>query len=116
MLERGGAMYTTQPRLPPEIAELYETILQPMQGSVTPVDPAEQLGISTVQCHTRLTRAAAGVLEPLLPKNPGRRAMPHLERRLGEENERLKKENRRLQERAETIDRLMTVAGGILRG
>jgi len=38
--------------------------------------------------------------------------MPEVERRLREENERLKKENLRLQERVDTIDRLMTVAGG----
>src|SRR5262249_22576147 len=116
MLSQGGSMYTTQPKLPAEIAELYETILQAMHGTITPTDAAEKLGISTVQCHNLLNRAAAGVLEALLPEKPGRKAMPHLERKLREENERLKKENRRLHERAETIDRLMTVAGGILRG
>jgi len=109
-------MYTTQPKLPAQIAELYDTILQALDGRMTPTEAAEKLGISTVQCHNLLNRATAGVLEALLPKQPGRKAMPHLERRLREENERLKKENRRLQERAETIDRLMTVAGGILRG
>ena len=109
-------MYTTRPELSPEIAELYETILRALDGTLTPTEAAEKLGISTVQCHNLLNRAAAGVLEALLPKKPGRKAMPHLERKLREENERLKKENRRLQERAETIDRLMTVAGGILRG
>jgi len=56
------------------------------------------------------------VLEALLPKKPGRKSMPEVERKLREENERLKKENLRLQERVDTIDRLMTVAGGILRG
>ncbi len=109
-------MYTTRPQLSPEIAELYETILRALDGTLTPTQAAEKLGISTVQCHNLLNRAAAGVLEALLPKKPGRKAMPHLERKLREENERLKKENRGLQERAETIDRLMTVAGGILRG
>jgi len=109
-------MYTTQPKMPPEIAELYETILRTLHGDLTPTEAAEKLHLSTVQCHNLLNRAAAGVLEALLPKKPGRRAMPHLERKLREENERLKKENRRLQERADTIDRLMTVAGGILRG
>src|SRR6266481_2169875 len=116
MLSRGCAMYTTQPKLPPEIAELYETILQALDGTMTPTEAAEKLGLSTVQCHNLLNRAAAGVLEALLPKKPGRRAMPQRAKRLQEENERLKKENRRLQERAETIDRLITVAGGILRG
>src|SRR2546430_8921883 len=95
-----GRMYTTQPKLPPEIAELYETILRTLHGTMTPTEAAEKLGISTVQCHNLLNRAAAGVLEALLPKKPGRKGMPHLERKLREENERLKKENRRLQERA----------------
>lgn len=109
-------MYMTQPKMPPDIAELYETILRALSGTVTPTEAAEKLKVSTVQCHNLLNRAAAGVLEALLPKKPGRRAMPEVERRLREENERLKKENLRLQERVETIDRLMTVAGGILRG
>src|SRR5439155_7585363 len=111
-----GPMYTTQPKLSPEIAELYETILRTLEGTMTPTEAAEKLGLSTVQCHNLLNRAAAGVLEALLPKKPGRRAIPEREKKLLEENERLKKENRRLQERVETIDRLMTVAGGILRG
>src|SRR3989442_14358271 len=109
-------MYTTQPKMPPEIAALYETILQALSGTLTPTEAAEKLKLSTVQCHNLLNRAAAGVLEALLPKKPGRRAMPQRERRLQEENERLKKENRRPQERAETSDRLMTADGRILRG
>src|SRR2546427_2404205 len=92
-----GHMYTTQPKLPPEIAELYETILRTLHGTMTPTEAAEKL-------------------EALLPKKPGRKSMPQRERKLQEENERLKRENRRLEERVETIDRLMTVAGGILRG
>src|SRR6267143_2731342 len=109
-------MYTTQPKMPEEIGALYETILQALTGALTPTDAAEKLKLSTVQCHNLLNRAAAGVLEALLPKKPGRKSMPEVERKLREENERLKKENRRLQERVDTIDRLMTVAGGILRG
>jgi transposase len=109
-------MYTTQPKMPEEIGALYETILQALTGALTPTEAAEKLKLSTVQCHNLLNRAAAGVLEALLPKKPGRKSMPEVERRLREENERLKKENQRLQERVDTIDRLMTVAGGILRG
>ncbi|HKC61350.1 MAG TPA: hypothetical protein VKB92_14785 [Myxococcales bacterium] len=109
-------MYTTQPKMPEEIGALYETILQALTGALTPTEAAEKLKLSTVQCHNLLNRAAAGVLEALLPKKPGRKSMPEVERKLREENERLKKENLRLQERVDTIDRLMTVAGGILRG
>ncbi len=109
-------MYTTQPKMPEEIGALYETILQALTGALTPTEAAEKLKLSTVQCHNLLNRAAAGVLEALLPKKPGRKSMPEVERRLREESERLKKENQRLQERVDTIDRLMTVAGGILRG
>lgn len=109
-------MYTTRPTLPKEIAEEYETIVQALHGTLTPTEAAEKLKLSTVQCHNLLNRAMAGVLEALLPKKPGRKSMPQTERKLREENERLKKENRRLQERVGTIDRLMTVAGGILRG
>jgi transposase len=109
-------MYTTRPKLPADIAALYETILEALHGNLTPTEAAQKLGMSTVQVHNLLNRAAAGVLEALAGKKPGRQARPEKERKLLEEKERLEKENRRLQERVETIDRLMTVAGGILRG
>jgi transposase len=108
--------YTPQPSLPEEIAELYEAILQALTGSITVTAAAEKLKLSRVQTHTLLNRAAAGVLESLLPKKPGRKAMPERERQLEEEVERLRKENARLQDRVDTIDRLMGVASGILRG
>jgi len=108
--------YTPQPSLPEEIAELYETILQALTGSITVTAAAEKLKLSRVQTHTLLNRAAAGVLEALLPKKPGRKAMPERERQLEEEVERLRKQNARLQDRVDTIDRLMGVASGILRG
>ena len=108
--------YTIQPKLPQDIAERYETILQTLNGAMTVVEAAEKLGLSRVQCHTLMNRAAAGVLEALLPKKPGRKSMPERERKLQEEVERLRKENARLQDRVQTIDRLMGVASGILRG
>jgi transposase-like protein len=108
--------YTIQPQLSPEIAERYEAILQALSGATTVTAAAEKLGLSRVQTHTLLNRAAAGVLESLLPKKSGRRAMPERERKLQQEVERLRKENARLQDRVETIDRLMGVASGILRG
>src|SRR3989442_14045542 len=92
-----GHMYTTQPKLPPEIAELYETILRTLHGTMTPTEAAEKL-------------------EALLPKKPGRKSMPQRERKLQGENERLERGNRRLEERAETLDRLATGEGGIPAG
>jgi Helix-turn-helix domain len=108
--------YTIQPKLPPEISERYETILQTLNGAMTVTAAAEKLGLSRVQCHTLMNRAAAGVLEALLPRKPGRPATPVRQRELEAEVEQLRRENARLQDRVETIDRLMTVAGGILRG
>lgn len=118
MLGQGCAMsrYTLQPTLSPELMELYQTILQGLSGSISVTEAAEKLQLSRVQTHNLLNRAAAGVMESLLPKKPGRKAMPEEERRLQEEVEKLRKENRRLQERVDTIDRLMGVASGILRG
>lgn len=109
-------MYTTRPKLPKEIAKKYETILQALNGAMPVTEAAEKLGISAVQCHNLLNRAAAGVLESLLPRKPGRKPSPERERKLAEEMEQLRRENQRLQERTEMIDRLMTAAGGILRG
>lgn len=109
-------MYTSQPKLPPEIAELYETILKALNGAMPVTEAAQKLGISAVQCHNLLNRAAAGILEALLPKRPGRKAMPQVERKLREENERLKKENARLEDRVAMVERLMAAVGGIMRG
>ena len=108
--------YTLQPKLSPELVEMYQTILQALSGSITVTAAAEKLRLSRVHTHTLLNRPAAGVLESMLPKKPGRKAMPERERHLEEEVEKLRKENARLQQRVETIDRLMGVASGILRG
>jgi hypothetical protein len=37
------------PQLSPEISELYETIMRALDGTLTPTEAAEKLGISTVQ-------------------------------------------------------------------
>jgi hypothetical protein len=34
-------MYTTQPKMPPDIAALYEAILQALTGTLTPTEAAE---------------------------------------------------------------------------
>src|SRR5258708_10570391 len=94
--------YTIQPKLPPEIADRYETILQTLNGAMTVTDAAERLNLSRVQCHTLMNRAAAGVLEALLPKKPGRRAMPEREQKLQEEGETLRRGDKGPGESGET--------------
>jgi len=61
-------------------------------------------------------RAMAGMVEALEPGRPGRKATPEAEQKLRLRLETLARENERLRQRVETIDRLMGVASGILRG
>src|SRR5947208_2149561 len=83
-------------------------------GGVT--EGAKRLGLSRNHFQTLLHRAMEGMLDGMSPKAAGRRTAPPREAALSEENERLRRENQKLQERVDTIDRLLGVAGDLLKG
>jgi transposase InsO family protein len=109
--------YVPEPEVPEEIRARYATILEVISGAITMADGARRLGLSRNRFQTLVHRAQAGMIEELAPKPAGRpKEKSDQERSMIEEMEKLKKENERLQGRIETFERLLGVAGDLLRG
>jgi transposase-like protein len=103
--------YEPMPEIPEELQARYQVILAVLAGKLSVSEAARQLDLSRNHFQTVMHRALSGLIEGLAPRPTGRPPTPK-----DEEKERLHKENARLRDRVETIDRLMEVAGGILRG
>lgn len=108
--------YTPAPEVPEEIAPRYKVMLAVLSGAMTVSEGARQLGLSRNHFQTVLHRGLSGLIEGMLPKTPGRAGRTQEETALLEENARLRRDNDRLQQRVDTIDRLLGVASGMLRG
>src|SRR5687767_8669779 len=109
--------YVPEPEVPEEIRARYATILEVISGAITVAEGARRLGLSRNRFQTLLHRAQAGMIGELAPKPSGRpKEKSNDERAMLDENERLRKENERLQGRIETFERLLGVAGDLLRG
>ena len=108
--------YTPRPEVPRELLERYQAILYALTAQWTVSEAAEKVGIARNHFQTLMHRAMAGMVEALEPGRPGRKATPEAEQKLRLRLETLARENERLRQRVETIDRLMGVASGILRG
>jgi hypothetical protein len=108
--------YTPQPEVPKELLERYQAILYALTAHWTVSEAAEKVGLARNHFQTLMHRAMAGMVEALEPGKPGRKATPEAEKELQSRLETLERENERLRQRVETIDRLMGVASGILRG
>jgi transposase len=109
--------YVPEPEVPEEIRARYETILEVISGAITVADGARRLGLSRNRFQTLMHRAQAGMIEELAPKPAGRpKERSDEERARLDEMEKLRKENERLQGRIETFERLLGVAGDLLRG
>src|SRR6266478_5798476 len=78
MLSRGCAMYTTQPKLPPEIAELYETILQALDGTMTVAGGILRGQVRTVRRKKKAEEG--GSSEPEDPDGAARRKAAEADR------------------------------------
>src|SRR6266446_1248761 len=105
-----------EPMVPPEMMERLKTILSTLTGQWTVVEAAEKLGMSRNHFQTLMHRGLSGMIAALQPGQPGRPKAPAKERELQQRVEKLERENDKLRQRVETIDRLMGVASGILRG
>jgi transposase-like protein len=102
--------YTPMPSIPEEMRARYQVVLEVLAGQTSVSEGARRLGLSRNHFQTLLHRGLEGLIEGLGPKPTGRPPMPR-----DEEKERLEKENARLRDRVDTIDRLMEVASGILK-
>jgi transposase len=116
MLRAMSKSYTPEPMVPPEMMERLQSILLVLTGQWTVVEAAEKLGMSRNHFQTLMHRGLSGMIEELKPGRPGRPPAAEKEKELKERVETLERENEKLRQRVETIDRLMGVASGILRG
>src|SRR5574341_2245742 len=94
--------YEPTPEVPAELQARYQTILAVLSGKLSVSEAARQLDLSRNHFQTVMHRALQGLIEGLAPRPTGRPPTPR-----DEEKERLRKENARLKDRVETIDRLM---------
>lgn len=108
--------YQAAPQVPAELQERYAAILAVMSGQITVSEGARRLGLSRNHFQTLMHRGLQGLLEGLEPGRPGRPGKPAREAELEQQLGRLQDENRRLRQRTETIDRLLDVASGMIRG
>ena len=108
--------YVPAPEVPAELEERFGVIRAVLANQLTVTEGAKRLGLSRNHFQTLLHRAMEGMLDGMSPKAAGRPTAPPREAALAEENERLRRENQKLQERVDTIDRLLGVAGDLLKG
>ncbi len=108
--------YVPEPQVPAELRERLEVVMAVLRGELTVSAAAEKLNLSRNHFQTILHKAQAAMIESLSPKEPGRPKVPLREMELQQKVQALERENAQLRGRVETIDRLMEVAGGILRG
>jgi transposase InsO family protein len=108
--------YVPAPEIPSELQERYTTILEVLTGLTTVSEASRRLDLSRNYFQTMLHKAQAALIESLALKSAGRPAKSQEQKSIEEENKRLKKENHHLRDRVETIDRLLGVAGDLLKG
>ncbi len=108
--------YVPEPEVPETQRERFRVMLAVLAGEMAVAEGARQLGLSRNHFQTLMHRAMSGMLEGMAPKPAGRPATPAAEAALTEENDALRRENARLRDKVETIDRLLGVAGDLLKG
>ncbi|HTD57751.1 MAG TPA: hypothetical protein VK672_02550, partial [Solirubrobacteraceae bacterium] len=107
--------YVPQPEVPERLAERYQVTLMVLSGAITLSEGARRLGLSRVQYQTLLHRGLHGLIDGLSPKLPGRPAKSEQEHQLAVENEWLRRENQKLSQQAEAIERMLGVASELVR-
>jgi hypothetical protein len=107
--------YKPMPQVPEPVKERYRTVTEVLSGAITVSEGARRLGLSRNRFQSVMHRGLEALIQSLHGE-PGRPAMPESERRLREEMLALQRENERLRKRAETTERVLGLARGLLRG
>jgi hypothetical protein len=108
--------YVPMPAPPPELSERYQVMLEVLSGKTTVSEGARRLGIERNHFQSLMHRGLEGLIQGVSPKPSGRPAKNPREADLEAENERLRRDNARLQDRVASIDRLLGVASDMLKG
>jgi transposase-like protein len=108
--------YTAAPRIPRELAPRYRAITEVLAGELTVSEAARRLGISRNRFQSVLHRALAALIEGMAVKPAGRPREPSSQRTLSQQVAKLQRDNERLSKRAQTADRILGLASGMLKG
>jgi transposase-like protein len=108
--------YEPAPEVPAEMAERYQVITEVIGGKLSVSEGARRLGIARNNLQTLVHRAQAQVLEALAPRPSGRTPKPAREAELEAEVKRLAQHKAKLEEQLHTMDRLLGVAGDVIKG
>jgi len=108
--------YEPEPRLPPQLEERYALVLAALSGLIKVEHAAKRAGLSRPRFQTLMHRAQASMIESLVPKPPGRPPRSSHEVELEQQLQKVSRQKEKLQERVDTIDRLLGVASDMLTG
>lgn len=108
--------YTPEPEIPSELRDRYLTIMEVLTGLTSVSEGARRLSLSRNHFQTLLHKAQESMIDGITPKPAGRPAKSEEMIEMQEKVKRLEKENAQLRDRVETIDRLLGVAGDLLKG
>jgi transposase len=108
--------YEPEPTLPPQLEERYALVLAAISGAIKIEHAAKRAGLSRPRFQTLMHRAQASMIESLVPKPPGRPPRSAREAELEQQVQKLSRQNEKLQDRVDTIDRLLGVASDMLTG
>lgn len=108
--------YTAKPSIPENRAALVRAILDVQAGATTVTAAAEKLGMSRVHFQTLMNRGLTAMVEAVAPQPPGRPPKPAREAELEQQLAEVKGELSRLKTTHEISDRLMKLAGEVIRG
>ena len=106
--------YRAAPQVKPELLPRYRVVLEVLSGALSVSEAARRLKLSRNHFQSLLHRGLAGLISELERKPAGRPRLSQPEKELRDEAARLQRENERLRRQAETTDRLLNVARGLL--
>lgn len=115
-MSKAKKSYTAAPQVPAGQSERLAMILEVLAGSRSVSEAARTLGMSRNHFQTLLHRGLGALVQSITPHTAGRPAKPQQVNALEAENDRLKRENLRLQAQVEMTDRLLNAASGLLQG
>jgi transposase len=110
------SQYHPAPKLPVELEDRYVMVMAALTGVMPVSEAARQAGLSRNYFQTVMHRSQQALMDALTPKSAGRPTRSEREVQLEREVEQLTRQNQRLQQRVETIDRLLDVASQTLQG